>query len=368
MKKRNKGITLIALVITIIVLLILVGISIATLTGENGVLTKADIAKAKTEKEGIKEEIKLAYNAIQQDAIIERWGINRKAEELQKELRKEDKTATVQVEGNNLKVRYKGEELIINEEGNVDESATFNPEELTIGTEAKNIGKYGWKVPEYTVTTNEFTTGVWRLFYQDSNYTYLITDELVGRYILSGMANNVKEGEELKYKTGEDVSIVGRKLNSKINSLFTSSNDSANIKVTACLTDTSDSGLWNEYKNKDAVFAIGAPTIELFVKSLESAEVQSGIELAPNNYGYETVLGSTTVRKDDCNGIYNKDGKNSWCIASPSSKGAYNVMTVNGVSNQVSGYGDVSDEIIAIRPVVCISTEIFNQNYTLVEE
>ena len=35
---RQKGITLIALVITIIVLLILAGVSIATLTGENGIL------------------------------------------------------------------------------------------------------------------------------------------------------------------------------------------------------------------------------------------------------------------------------------------------------------------------------------------
>jgi len=37
-KKNNKGITLIALVITIIVLLILAAISVATLTGENGIL------------------------------------------------------------------------------------------------------------------------------------------------------------------------------------------------------------------------------------------------------------------------------------------------------------------------------------------
>lgn len=45
--RTNKGITLIALVITIIVLLILAAVSIATLTGENGVLTKADIARKK---------------------------------------------------------------------------------------------------------------------------------------------------------------------------------------------------------------------------------------------------------------------------------------------------------------------------------
>ena len=47
--KNSKGITLIALVITIIVLLVLAAISIATLTGENGVLTKADTAKKETE-------------------------------------------------------------------------------------------------------------------------------------------------------------------------------------------------------------------------------------------------------------------------------------------------------------------------------
>ena len=53
--KKNNGITLIALVITIIVLLILAGVSIATLTGENGVLTKASEAGKQTEIAEIKE-------------------------------------------------------------------------------------------------------------------------------------------------------------------------------------------------------------------------------------------------------------------------------------------------------------------------
>ena len=49
-KRKEDGITLIALVITIIVLLILAGVTIATLTGENGILTKAQQAKTETEK------------------------------------------------------------------------------------------------------------------------------------------------------------------------------------------------------------------------------------------------------------------------------------------------------------------------------
>ena len=49
-KRENKGITLIALVVTIIVLLILAGISIMMLTGENGILVRAQEAKSKTER------------------------------------------------------------------------------------------------------------------------------------------------------------------------------------------------------------------------------------------------------------------------------------------------------------------------------
>lgn len=55
----SKGITLIALVITIIVLLILVAISLATLTGENGILTKTILAQEQAEIEDAKEQAKL---------------------------------------------------------------------------------------------------------------------------------------------------------------------------------------------------------------------------------------------------------------------------------------------------------------------
>ena len=59
-RKKNKGITLIALVVTIVVLLILAGVTIATLTGDNGILTKAQEAKEKTEEAAKREEAELA--------------------------------------------------------------------------------------------------------------------------------------------------------------------------------------------------------------------------------------------------------------------------------------------------------------------
>ena len=60
LKRKEKGITLIALVITIIVLLILAGVSIAMLTGENGILTQAQRAKTETENAAKQEEEDLA--------------------------------------------------------------------------------------------------------------------------------------------------------------------------------------------------------------------------------------------------------------------------------------------------------------------
>ncbi len=58
-KRTIKGITLIALVITIVVLLILAGVSIVMLTGNNGIITQAQNAKTKTKQAGEDELRKL---------------------------------------------------------------------------------------------------------------------------------------------------------------------------------------------------------------------------------------------------------------------------------------------------------------------
>ena len=65
--KNSKGITLIALVITIIVLLILASVSIAMLTGENGILNQANKAKTETEYKGAEEKVKLAIMGARAD-------------------------------------------------------------------------------------------------------------------------------------------------------------------------------------------------------------------------------------------------------------------------------------------------------------
>ena len=62
-QKEIAGITLIALVITIIVLLILAGISISMLSGDNSILNQAGRARNITEQKDVEERIQLAYLA-----------------------------------------------------------------------------------------------------------------------------------------------------------------------------------------------------------------------------------------------------------------------------------------------------------------
>ena len=70
---KNQGITLISLVITIIVLLILAGVSIYTLTGDNGLITKAKNAKDLTNITQAQEQLQLAYiNSLNNNAEIDK--------------------------------------------------------------------------------------------------------------------------------------------------------------------------------------------------------------------------------------------------------------------------------------------------------
>ena len=104
MNKRNSGITLVALVITIIILLIMAGVSIALVVGDNGVLSKAKEAKTGSIVAEEKEQVNLAYSS----ALTKNLGVTVTAENLQDELDLSvgaNKT-TVTVDGNSLNVLF----------------------------------------------------------------------------------------------------------------------------------------------------------------------------------------------------------------------------------------------------------------------
>ena len=86
--KKQKGITLIALVVTIIILLILAGVSIAMLTGNNGILTQGKRAKEETTVGHEKEAVQMAYAGA-------------KAKKLGEEVTAEDVNEQLSINGEN---------------------------------------------------------------------------------------------------------------------------------------------------------------------------------------------------------------------------------------------------------------------------
>ena len=69
--KSKNGITLIALVVTIVVLLILAAVSISMLQGENGIINNAQEAKESSVKGRESEIVNLAVNAAKTNKLGE---------------------------------------------------------------------------------------------------------------------------------------------------------------------------------------------------------------------------------------------------------------------------------------------------------
>ena len=125
--KKEKGITLIALVITIIVLLILAGISIATLTGQNGILTQAKSAKEQTDEKGAYEEVQLEVAGSFDDG-------GNYSSSLAKSNLENNLKATVTDKGNGkLQVEYKGYTFNIDMDGRVSEKPNIDYSKFKIG-------------------------------------------------------------------------------------------------------------------------------------------------------------------------------------------------------------------------------------------
>ena len=148
MKKKNeRGITLIVLVITIIVTLILAGVTISGLNGENGIITKSKEAKIKAEKSRTIEKINLVILTVmtEGDGDIDTGKLR---EELEKE------GLTVKTEGNNLPWDVSDGKYIyrINEDYTVEEVEGIN-------LSKKEIKLASGENETITATLTEGTTG-----------------------------------------------------------------------------------------------------------------------------------------------------------------------------------------------------------------
>ena len=175
--KERKGITLIALVITIIVLLILAGVTIATLTGDNGILKKAGDAKTQTEQAKEDENLKIA--------IAGSYGTDGKLN--LKDLKDNLENQGINYDKNNtgfpLEVIVNGEKKKIDANGNIIESIQSLKTKGTVFKDTTTLeDTYGNQVtiPKGFKIANDSATEVTGgIVIEDATYTNTIGSQFV---------------------------------------------------------------------------------------------------------------------------------------------------------------------------------------------
>ena len=383
MMKQEKGITLIALVITIIVLLILAGVTIATLTGDNGILTQAQNAKEKATETGVIERVQVEVaGSYGLDGMIDKTALNDNLRKNISGLTYNGKSISENIEGegrNRIEelpatVTLNGYKICINKNGEIikiPEGVSNLAVEIAMNPQVY----YGKKVTNYKDDGNTY-----RIFYvdkdnyfKDGEYTiYLKADDSRAysnsSFTLTSYANydsaNTKvrtmNPDWAKGKTSDaDTATRGNSesgwnTNEKAAAYLCSPVNDSNIETTSLP--------WRGYYNSSAAnYVIGGPSVEMYVKSYNQAYngitdsnvytlgaiyrttsvpgyiyTLNGVQSTISNNDYYTgddSLDYTRYKsmycgKTDTTGIASKTGY--WWLASPSAEYSAGVCSVGG--------------------------------------
>jgi len=307
-KKMSAGITLIALVVTIIVLLILAGISIQMLTGDNGILQRAGEAKESSEAEQIKERIKLAYHS----ALTGGKGSYTK-ESLEEELENE-------FGENNYNVDDSGEtNWILTAQGqSVKISAGIKEKTLVQKITATN---YGDSV-DYTITApdpNNGTYSDWKIFYNDGTNVYIITGDCVpvNKINVAGMTSG------MTILTSGDYAVYGQ-----YDQYYHFGADGVDQLVNTANWSNFANGT-SAGKKIDGATATGGPTLDMWIASW-------------NAKGYTPLYSKRVTRQKSDTYEANQADYDAYYVGTSENPTTYSALieTRDGNNNPNGGYGD----------------------------
>lgn len=391
-RKQNRGITLIILVITTIVLLILAGVTIATLTGDNGIIGNAGTAKEQSE---ISEEKEIVEQATIVTMGKDKYGYI-KQETLQEELI--EYNVEVTQSGSNFICEFPSKrKYIVNQDGDVTEKKGLLASEIT----GENYGSYVMNYSDIDVADGEESQkSDWQIYYtgkvgnESEEHIYLISSNYISVESIPATKNNhVLDKGSYPYSVSfmniltdypngsDDVAQETRYLNKQYYEYLTNKHVSStdnNMRIVAYMCDTS---VWNKFKTDKADFAIGGPTIELLFKSynkkygtnylagsLESNETSKDSEGNPiesinktgyrisNNGGNSWTTGYNygIIRQDTTYISESTNTRGIW-VASPSATSQFIVrIDSNGQVDSDGIYGTQQ----GFRPIVCLNSEV----------
>lgn len=199
---EKQGITLIALVVTIIVLLILAGISISMLTGQNGILNKASEAKEKTETAQTEEKIKIAVMS----SMSENGNLifsDLKSRLIDSGIMLDENINAFPVKISNDEKRY-----LINSTGEIIVQGENVPKDFTIGTMVSYIpkGTYALKSKysgvgnsdiELDSSSDDFKIEKWKVLSIGNNNVTLVADSATTGKVELGNGQGYNNGVKL---------------------------------------------------------------------------------------------------------------------------------------------------------------------------
>ena len=239
---RQKGITLIALVVTITVLIILATVSINTVLGDNGIIKRAQKARDSYSNSQKSEDEQMAVLANEMAEYDEGessgGGID---------------TPTKPVEG-----------------------ITATVEGKTVTITKDNVGTYlGKVVTNYVPTKNSVTIGStvyevstqYRLYYVDFDGKY---GEKNGVYLKADCtSNNYALEEDTTVSTADNVKIKALNPSLYKDGATSPTASNKNMKAVTFLTNTSN---WNSLKTGASIadkvnYVVGAPSVEMMMDS-----------------------------------------------------------------------------------------------------
>ena len=331
-KNSEKGVTLLTLGITIIILIILSSVTINMTLGDNGLVSQAQ------------KKNSIAINKINKEDQL----MNSLTEEYSQTM-SEDSISKITVPMSSKEI-------------------------------SKDAGKYyGAEVKGYECENNGVQK--WRIFYADNSNIYLIADD----YISYDKAPNGKNGTPVT-KGNNDYQISFNnvindysegakyiKENSKgikwLNQYLEKyeENTNENIKATAYMMDTN---IWSTYAGEDAEYAIGGPTLEMYCESYKDTHQSKYLECGNINsngyqirwYGGSWDYGQNGVA-NDYNEIYIKPNTSKaaamW-IASPSDYNNTNLMG-GYYSNSIESYY-YNGKGYGFRQIVCLKSKTILQS------
>lgn len=254
-------------------------------------------------------------------------------------------------------------------DGGTSNPGYFSNGYLELGTVNSTYSSdFGKIVTGYTTGNSTVDNRIWRLFYADNNYAYLISDS-IGNNALNNLPG---------FGTST-ISSVGEKINKKYtqNSSWELKSDgtniNSNIQGLQTLLDTTN---WNDYKADYALWAVGAPSLEMFVASYNAThEIQLDCSVEENATGYK--IGKNTSGGEVENYSFYVSGlgyssemdeaiyspsTGAWWLSSPSANDKSNEMFVE-IKGSVSYnyYGNSK----RIRPVVAVPISKLGDGITI---